>query len=412
MKKIVALVAVIALSLGLFVFGTTSSKQAVSAETHNFVVSNFEELKSAVAKGNASDLVYITLASDITIESDLTVKGNVYIKANAKEKLIFEKGSSKTGISLSKNSNLTVDNVTVVRNVVAETEKFLFYTYEKGITLTFIECAFNVATAEIASISYDRIVYSSTAGALVCYLNNCEFNTQGYFYRGTYVVYNCDVIPANAGSAVIQDFTSLKINYENGQLTFPADTTVSEDEAFTKNVKSGSLFKSDFTYYVLKNGFSFSFTTRNLKYETPTEANVEVDYGKETIEYNEDEYGVYSDSALTQTVASGSTLTPGGKLYVVRKANGIFLQSDVFEFALPVRPEARQLKADFVCSFGFAMEYFINCEYRVNGGEWQKEPVFIGLHANTEYTVDMRIASTQKSFVSEVYTITVKTTVK
>ena len=106
MKKIVALVAVIALSLGLFVFGTTSSKQAVSAETHNFVVSNFEELKSAVAKGNASDLVYITLAGDITLESDLTVKGNVYIKANAKEKLIFEKGSSKTGISLSKNSNL------------------------------------------------------------------------------------------------------------------------------------------------------------------------------------------------------------------------------------------------------------------------------------------------------------------
>ena len=77
---------------------------------------------------------------------------------------------------------------------------------------------------------------------------------------------------------------------------------------------------------------------------------------------------------------------------------------------LPARPEVKKLKADFVCSFGFAMEYYNGNEYRVNGGEWQPAPVFIGLQSATEYTVDMRIASTESSFVSEIYTIKVTTT--
>lgn len=411
-KRLYVTLVLLLLTLSLIctaTFSANGQKQSVMAESYTFVVSNFEELKSAMAQATLSKEITAILANDVVIESDLTAKGKVTIKANGGEKLIFEKGDTKTNIGFSKNAVLTLDGVTIERTVVAETEKFLFATYEKGIVLTFNDCIFNVATAEIASVSYDRIVYTSTADYLTCYLNNCVFNTLGYFYRGTYVIYNCENLPQKAGSAVFEDFSALKIDYASGKLTFPADITVSEDEDFTQTVRTGASIKSQFTYYVLRNGFSFSFTTRSLKYETPTSASVGIDYASESITFGE-EYSVYKDEGLTQELVSGEQIYPGQKLYVVRKGSGIFIQSDTFVLELPLRPAKKQLKADFVCSFGFAMEYFSGMEYRVNGGEWQPAPVFVGLNALTGYTVDMRIASTQNSFVSEIHTVSVTTT--
>ncbi len=407
------LVSITALVLGFFTLFSigfvNGEKSTASADGYNFVVNNYEELKNAMAQASASKHVTIVLACDIEMKEDLTAKGLITIKANGGEKLIFQSGTSKRGIGFSKNTTLSLEGVTIERSVVDETEKFLFATYEKGISLSFTDCVFNVATAEIASISYDRIVYTSTADYLVCYLNNCTFNTLGYFYRGTYVVYNCSALPQSAGSAVIKDFTGLKIDYEAGQITFPADITVSEDKDFTKTVKTGATIKSAFTYYALKNGYSFSFTTRSLKYETPNSASVEIDYAEEIITFSE-EYAVYKDEQLTQEINSGDKILPSQSLYVIRKGSGIFIQSEVYKMQLPARPEVKKLKADFVCSFGFAMEYYNGNEYRVNGGEWQPAPVFIGLQSATEYTVDMRIASTESSFVSEIYTIKVTTT--
>ena len=407
MKKFISFVSVV---LALVCIFAIYPKNKVSAQTQEFVVYNYAELKSAMDTASASNTAVITLANDIALESSITVKGNVIIKGNNKEKLIFDHNGNLTGFNFSKNTNLTLENIAVTRTIYKEQEAFMFSSYSKQINLAFNGCDFNVATAEIASVSYDRIVYCSSdvASTFVCYLNDCTFNTYGYFYRGTYVVYNCASLPTTAGSATVKEFSGLKIDYEAGKLNFPADITVSEDEEFTVTVKSGSALKSQFTYYALKDGFKFSFTTRNLQSETPTEASVNVDFAEEKVYFSE-EYAVYANAGLTQEIASGESVQPGQTLYVIRKGSGIFIDSAVFEYNLPLRPEKRELKADFVCSFGFAMEHFNNCEYRVNGGAWQKAPVFVGLLANTEYTVEVRIGATASSFVSEIHTLKVTT---
>ena len=407
MKKILSLTLGLLLIFGALAL-TVNFKPYANAETFDIVVNNFEELKSAFGKANSTNQINVTLACDIEMQSDLTLKGNINIKASNKQQLIFDYNGTKTGISLSKNSNIGLDNVTVTRRVANETERFLFYTYDKQVTLNFTDCVFDVATAEIASTSYDRIVYCSVENALTCYLNNCVFNTAGYFYRGTYVVFNCDNLPQSAGSAKVKDFTALKIDYQKNQITFPQGVTVSTDSEFTQTVKSGSKINSDCTYYALKEGFSFSFKTRNLKFETPTSASVLVDYANECVTFTS-EYAVWANQSLTQAVSSGDKVVPGQKLYIVKLASGIFIQSDVYCMQLPLRPEKRELTADFVCYFGFVMQHVNNMEYRVNGGEWQKSPVFIGLNASTEYLVEMRVASTAVSFVSEIHSIKVKT---
>ena len=407
MKKLIAVIVAVLTLACLFVI---TPKISVNAQTHNVVVHDYNELKNAISSANSSDTVIITLANDVAIQGSFTVKGNVIIKGNSKEKLIFDYNGKKTSLSFSKNTNLTIENVTISRTVTDETETYLFRVEDKQVTLFFSECNFDVATPEFPSIQYDRIVYSSSSvsSTFTCYLNNCEYNTAGYFYRGTYVFYNCESLPEMAGSAVVKDFSGLKIDYENGKLVFPADITVSENEGFTQTVKSGSNLKSEFTYYALKDGYKFSFTTRNLRCETPDEASVNVDFAAEKIYFSE-EFKVYSTATLTQEISSGDAVHPGQTLYVVRKGSGIFVDSEVFEYQLPQRPEVRELNAAFVCSFGFAMEHLTNYEYRVNGGEWQMAPVFVGLESSTQYTVELRVKSTSSSFVSEIYTLQVTT---
>lgn len=408
MKKLIC-VSLSLICVFAFVVILNNAKPIASAESYEVVVSDFEQLKSAFSSASASKTVNVTLACDIEIKSDLSLKGNLNIKANNKEKLVFDFNNDKTGISLSKNSSIGLDNVTIVRRAINETEeKFLFYTYDKQVTLNFANCVFDVATQEVVSLSFDRIVYCSTENALTCYLNNCTFNTSAYFYRGTYVVFNCDTIPQSAGKAVVKDFTGLKIDYQNNQITFPSDINVSEDADFTQNIKSGAKIKSNFTYYALKGDFQFAFTTRNLKYETPTEASVQIDFANEIINYDS-AYAVYSDESLSKKVESGSAVNPGQKLYIVQLASGIFQTSDTFCYELPLRPAKRELTADFTCYFGFVIQHVNNMEYRLNGGEWQKSPVFIGLNSSTEYVVDMRVSATANSFVSEIYTIRVTT---
>lgn len=407
MKKFKLIISAILVLICVFAI---CPRREVNAQVHDVVVYNYAELKSAMDLASSSNTVVITLANDVAVESSITVKGNLFIKGNNKEKLIFEHNGKLTSFNFSKNTNLTLENIAVTRTIYKEEEAFIFSSYSKQINLAFNNCEFNVATSEFASVNYDRIVYCSSdvASTFICYLNNCAFNTLGYFYRGTYVVYNSDSLPTTAGSASVKDFSALKIDYETGKINFPADITVGEDEAFTKTVKSGSAIKSEFTYYALKDGFTFSFTTRNLRSETPTEASINVDFAEEKV-YFDDEYAVYSNASLSKELNSGDGVKPGQTLYVIRKGSGIFIDSEVFEYQLPARPEKRELKVDFVCSFGFAMEHFNNCEYRVNGGEWQKAPVFVGLEANTEYTVEVRIGATANSFVSEIHTLKVTT---
>ena len=154
------LVSITALVLGFFTLFSigfvNGEKSTASADSYNFVVNNYDELKNAMAQASASKHVTIVLACDIEMKEDLTAKGLITIKANGGEKLIFQSGTSKRGIGFSKNTTLSLEGVTIERSVVDETEKFLFATYEKGISLSFTDCVFNVATAEIASLYFHR----------------------------------------------------------------------------------------------------------------------------------------------------------------------------------------------------------------------------------------------------------------
>ncbi len=378
-----------------------------NAEDVYVTAGDFSSLSKAVASANSSQNTVITVGGEIVLEGDLTVKGNVKLIGVNDAVLVFESGGKKTGISLSKNSNLSVCNLTVKRTVTAETEKFLFYTYANGATLSFEDVTFEVATEEIASISYDRVTYCSSKDALSVYCNNCTFNTDAYFYRGLMVFYNCDSMPQTAGDPTIKNFTDLKIDYLTGKLTFSADIYVSEDENFASLVKSGSKFKSETTYFAKRSDFSFSFKTKKLKRETPTEESVTVDYANETISFGQG-FIVSRDSSFNEPIESGSKIFPCDTLYIKEKGEGIFEESQMFEMTLPSRSAEITPSCAFVCEFGFAMEHLRGSEYSLDGKTWTDSPVFIGLKSGEEYTVTVRRKATEKSFCSESRQIKVK----
>ena len=221
------------------------------------------------------------------------------------------------------------------------------------------------------------------------------------FYNGN------DKIPTTAGSAVVKDFNDLTIDYNTKTITFPSNITVAEDEKNTKVVQSGSEFKSLTTYYATKDGYTFSFTTKNLKLDTPTLASVDIDYANETISFS-DNYLVSKDEHFTELLRSGDKVTPGMTIYIKHLSEGIFTESDVCEATLPQRPASVSLQSDFECTFGFVMELYSNVEFSI-GGEYQLSPVFVGLESETTYTVKMRVKATESSFASEVIEITVTT---
>ena len=82
-----------------------------------------------------------------------------------------------------------------------------------------------------------------------------------------------------------------------------------------------------------------------------------VDYEKEVITFTE-QYLVSLDENFTNLVNSGDKVTPGMTLYIKELGQGIFMDSDACVATLPERPNPVQLECDFVCSFGFVMQYY------------------------------------------------------
>lgn len=403
MKKRLAII-LLALTLVLIpTFVTTP----VKAADLTFAVSDFQGLKDAVAKANSSTDVTIYLSGEIEVESNITVKGTVTVIGDSSAVLLMNTASNKTGFELKKNCNLTVKDLTVKRTVADESERFVFYTYDNNVSLNFENVVFDVKTLEVASINYDRITYCSTAGALTVLANGCKFLTDGYFYRGTLVFFNCDTLPQTGGSAEVKDFTGLKIDYQTGKLTFSSDISVSTQDNFATLVKNGDAIKSETTYYVQKGGFTFSFTSKKLKMETPNQASVSIDFFNETASFSS-EYLVSRTAGFSQLLQSGDTVYPSEKLYVKRPGSGIFADSEVFVLTLPARERAVETVCAFVCEFGFAIEHMKGLEYKI-GDTYQDSPVFIGLQSKTEYTVTLRMKATSSSFCSESFTLKVTT---
>ena len=404
MKKICAILLAV-LSLILLAKPLEANGEVAVNE---YLVSTYAELSSAVAKSSNSVETKIIVNGKINIEKDLTIKGRVTFVGASGSTLVFENGSKKTTIYNSKNSDIRFENLTIARTVTDETEGFLFRFHESGVAL-FTEVTFDVAVLEGgASTNFDRITYAPTGTDITLYFNACTFNTEAYFYRGTMVFFNNEAAPSTAGSPTIRNFNELKIDYNTRTITYPANIKVGKDADMVKILKSGATFESLTTYYASKDGFTFAFTTKNLKFETPTLASIDVDYEKEVVNFT-DNFLVSKNAEFTDLLSSGDKVEPGMKLYIKQLAEGIFIESDACEVTLPNRPVAVDLDVDFVCSFGFVMKYYENTEYSI-GEEYQLSPVFINLESNTTYTVKVRLKATDSSFASIPYEVTVKTT--
>ncbi|MBQ2711883.1 MAG: hypothetical protein IJF71_00745 [Clostridia bacterium] len=404
MKKVCS-IAVLLLMAALCVMPLV---QVNRAEAAVYTATDYAALKDAFTKANATgEATTVYISGEITVESTISLKGNVTLIGDGGAVLVMNSATQKTGFELKKNSSLTVKNATVRRTVADETERFVFYTYETNVTLSFEEVVFDIKTLEIASVNYDRVTYCSTANAMTLYVNGCSFLTEAYFYRGLMIFYNCDSLPQRGGSPTVKDFSALKIDYTTGKLTFPADITVSTEEDFSSLVKSGAEIASQTEYFVQKDGFSFSFVSKNLKCATPTAASLVVDYQNETVSYAE-EYRVSKKSDFSEVFQSGSKIAPGDVLYVQQKGEGIFRDSDVFVMTFPQREPSIEVTCAFVCEFGFALEHQKGMEYKVFES-YQDAPVFVGLESGETYTVTARAKATANAFCSEEFTFTVTT---
>ena len=266
---------------------------------------------------------------------------------------------------------------------------------------------FNVAViASGADMSYDRVTYVPSGPDVTLYFDNCVFDTEAYFYRGTMIFYNSNQeLPNTGGSPTIADFRDFKVNYTTKVFNFSSKFKVSEDIEFSELIASGSNFKSNTKYYITDGKITFAYTTKDLKLQTPTLNSVNVDYSNEIITFDS-KYLVSKNADFTELLTSGDDVVPGMKLYIKEIGTGIYMDSDVFETVLPERPEVVNLECEFVCTFGFAMEYYPNAEYMIDG-VYKFAPIFIGLESGKTYVVTMRLAATESSFASNIYQIEV-----
>lgn len=369
-------------------------------------VSNYNELTNALKQTNNVTMTTIVINGTIYLEYDITVKGKVTFIGGNDAVLVFEHGEKKRTMYNSKGSELRFENLTIKRSVTDETEGYLFRFHQNGIAW-FTGVVFDVATLNVVSEQFDRVTYCPSGTELTLYFNNCTYNTEAYFYRGTMIFFNNEVLPKTAGKPTIYDFNGLKLDYETKTFKFPATIKVSEDEDFTETIKNGSTFASNTTYYAIKDGFAFEFKTKNLKLAKPNINSLTLDYHEEKV-YFSDKYLVALDREFTNLVNSGDSVTPNMTLYVKRLAEGIYFESDVAAITLPDRVKAIQLDSAFICSFGFVMTYYENVEFSI-GDTWQSSLVFVGLK-NTTYTVKMRFKATDSTFASSVYETTVTLT--
>ena len=389
---------------------TPSEPQVAKLPENTYVVTSYSELNEAIKNLSNNYLTTIIVKGSVVLEYDITVKGKVKFLGEDNGELVFEKETSKRRIYNSKNAEITFENIKLTRTVTGNTENFPITLNENG-SVWFINVEFNIAvTAGGANLSFDRITYVPNGANVTLHFDNCVFNTEGYFYRGTMVFYNTNIeqLPATGGSPKIGDFRNFKIDYVNKTFTIPSKVKVSEYEDFSELLSSGDKFKSNTKYYITNGDVTFTYTTKDLQLSTPTLESVNVDYKNETISFAS-QYLVSKNADFTDLVTSGDTIAPGMKLYIKEIATGIYMDSEVLEVTLPERPIVVKLKSEFECTFGFALEYYPNAEYKIDG-EYQSGTVFVGLESGKTYTVTIRLAATDNSFASN--TIQVEVTTK
>lgn len=95
------------------------------------------------------------------------------------------------------------------------------------------------------------------------------------------------------------------------------------------------------------------------------------------------------------------TVTIGGTENLVTNA---FVVEVLNSKNAPAAPVAKKVTANSI-----EVSTVSGCEYRIDGGEWVKSPVFNGLKAATAYKIEMRYAKTTTHYASPASSITVTT---
>ena len=374
---------------------------------NTYVATTFAELKTLVTNSSNKFVTTIIVKGEIVITSDLTINGKVVIKGEDGATLIVENGTKKTTIYNSTNSEITFQNIKFVRTITDNTEGFLFRFHSNGL-VWFRDVEFDVVVTEGGvNSSYDRITYVPSGIKVTIYFDNCNFNTDGIFYRGTMIFYNSDAdeLPATGGSPTIYDFRKFKVDYVTKTFTFPGKYNVSDSDDFSILLESGCQFASNTTYYIKSGDLVFTYTTDDIQLAKPTIEDVKIDYINETISFAS-KYLVSKNAEFTQLVNSGDVIVPGMTLYIKEVATGIYMDSEVAVITIPSRPQVSELTTDYVCSFGCAIKYYPNTLYKLDG-EYQESPVFVGLESGKTYTVTIYLDATNDSFASETYEIQV-----
>ena len=380
--------------------------QVESLEGKTYIVKSYLELSSALKNTNNVTMTYIIIDGSIHLEGSLTVSGKVTLMGNGNSELVFENNGVKYSIKNTKGADLRLENLTVKRSVINDTQTYLFNFGENG-NLTFTDVFFDIATsADGVNSDVDRITYCPSGVALNILFNNCTYNTDAFFYRGDMIFINCKTLPKTMSTYSVNDFSKFKLNYDTKTFRFPSTYKVCLDEDFTEElILSGTKILSNTTYYVKNGDVVFSVTTKNLKLAKPTIDDLTIDYVANKV-YFSDKLMVCLDSAMTEELTSGTTVTPGLTLYVKHLAEDIYFESDVAVITLPMKPAAIELETAYVCSFGFVMQYYENAFYSIDGVV-QNSPVFVGLESGTTYTVTVYIGATDSSFNSLTYQTTV-----
>ena len=373
---------------------------------NTYVVNNYNDLKTLVTNSSNKFVTTIYIEGEIVLIGDLTINGRVKLIGKDGASIKFENGTDKNTIYNSTNSEILFKNIKMVRTIHDNTEGFLFRFHSNGL-VWFRDCEFDVVTLPTYNQDFDRITYVPSGGKVTVNFDNCVFNTEACFYRGTLVFYNCDIdeLPLTAGSAVVYDFRNFKVGYLTHTFTFPVKYKVSTEEDFSVEFVNGGKFTSNTTYYITDGTNTFTYTTDDIQLATPTIDSVDINYINETISFDS-KYLVSSTADFTTTLQSGATVTPGMTLYIKEIATGIYIDSEVAEIIIPARPAVPHLESAYECTFGLVMDYYPNAEYKIDG-EYQASPVFTGLESGKTYTITVRLEATLDTFASETYEVQV-----
>lgn len=139
------------------------------------------------------------------------------------------------------------------------------------------------------------------------------------------------------------------------------------------------------------------------------EEDITIDYFNKIITFDSKyEVSTSQSFAAGTFIASGSKIQPGMKLYIRIKADENNVAGNILVYDVKQKPATPSAPSYTSTKNSITVEYIEGAEYRLGddeNAEWQESNEFLGLAADTEYTIYVRIAATNNSFESEAVSI-------